>query len=120
MTRRLPTRIGAVAVATAVALALPTATIVATVDDLHRRRDDRDEHGGRHEVCSGAQWVNNADILAQYNSFHPNAAGYSGGYQPVVKASLGLGSGGGKGGKGKVTTGTVTSTDTQRGKVNVG
>lgn len=73
-----------------------------------------------HEVCSGAQWVNNADILAQYNSFHPNAAGYSGGYQPVVKASLGLGSGGGKGGKGKVTTGTVTSTDTQRGKVNVG
>ena len=73
-----------------------------------------------HAVCDSAPWIDNVDILRQYNSFHPNATGQASGYSPTVKAALGLGgkTGGGKG-KPKVTTGATTSTDTQRGQVRV-
>lgn len=72
-----------------------------------------------HAVCDRSAWVNNVSIFAQYNSFHPNATGYASGYQPGVKASLGLG-GATSTGTAQVTTGGTTSTDTQRGKVSVG
>ena len=73
-----------------------------------------------HAGCDSAPWINNVDILRQYNSFHPNGTGQASGYSPTVKAALGLGgkTGGGTG-KPKVTTGATTSTDTQRGQVRV-
>ena len=70
-----------------------------------------------HAVCDAVPWINNVNILAQYNSFHPNATGYASGYQPSVRSSLGLG--GAVTTTATVTTGGTTSSNTKRGEVRV-
>ncbi|WP_299530106.1 SGNH/GDSL hydrolase family protein [uncultured Streptomyces sp.] len=43
-----------------------------------------DEFTG-HELCSGDAWLNSV-TLPIYNSYHPKAAGYSGGYLPAFRS----------------------------------
>ncbi|MFF7359962.1 GDSL-type esterase/lipase family protein [Streptomyces sp. NPDC008125] len=45
-----------------------------------------DEFTG-HELCSGDAWLNSV-TLPVYNSYHPKAAGQSGGYLPAFKSAL--------------------------------
>ena len=73
---------------------------------------------GGHAVCDSTPWINNVDLLAQYNSFHPNAAGHASGYQPAVRSSLKL-DGNVSVTTTKVTTGGTTSSDTKRGLVRI-
>lgn len=44
-----------------------------------------DEFTG-HELCSGAAWLNSV-TLPVYNSYHPKAAGQSGGYLPAFRSA---------------------------------
>ncbi|PZH12417.1 lipase [Streptomyces sp. NTH33] len=44
--------------------------------------DVRSTFGG-HEICSGNSWLHSVDWLNIGNSYHPTAAGQSGGYLPV-------------------------------------
>ncbi|WP_112469822.1 SGNH/GDSL hydrolase family protein [Streptomyces triticisoli] len=44
--------------------------------------DVRSTFGG-HEICSGSSWLHSVDWLNIGNSYHPTAAGQSGGYLPV-------------------------------------
>ncbi|MFD7703047.1 SGNH/GDSL hydrolase family protein [Streptomyces caelestis] len=39
-----------------------------------------------HEICSGSSWLHSVDWLNIGNSYHPTAAGQSGGYLPVLDA----------------------------------
>ncbi|CAL9593465.1 SGNH/GDSL hydrolase family protein [Streptomyces pilosus] len=39
-----------------------------------------------HEICSGNSWLHSVDWLNIGNSYHPKAAGQSGGYLPVLEA----------------------------------
>ncbi|MEZ3182046.1 SGNH/GDSL hydrolase family protein [Streptomyces pimonensis] len=39
-----------------------------------------------HEICSGNSWLHSVDWLNIGNSYHPTAAGQSGGYLPVLDA----------------------------------
>ncbi len=39
-----------------------------------------------HEICSGNSWLHSVDWLNIGNSYHPKAAGQSGGYLPVLDA----------------------------------
>jgi lysophospholipase L1-like esterase len=72
-----------------------------------------------HAVCDGVPWVHNAQLSAQYESFHPNADGYRYGYTPTVSTSLGISTTKPIKGKPTVTTGGQNSTDTTRGEVKV-
>ncbi|MGX4693100.1 SGNH/GDSL hydrolase family protein [Streptomyces sp. JNUCC 63] len=45
--------------------------------------DVRSTFGG-HEICSGSSWLHSVDWLNIGNSYHPTAAGQSGGYLPVL------------------------------------
>ncbi|MEE1940715.1 SGNH/GDSL hydrolase family protein [Streptomyces sp. TRM 70361] len=38
-----------------------------------------------HEICSGDSWLHSVDWLNITNSYHPKAAGQSGGYYPVLE-----------------------------------
>lgn len=40
-----------------------------------------------HEICSGASWLHSLNLLSITDSYHPTAAGYSGGYLPVLNAN---------------------------------
>ncbi|MFF8033440.1 MULTISPECIES: SGNH/GDSL hydrolase family protein [unclassified Streptomyces] len=40
-----------------------------------------------HEICSGDSWLHSVDWLNIGNSYHPKAAGQSGGYLPVLDAA---------------------------------
>ncbi|MEU7474139.1 SGNH/GDSL hydrolase family protein [Streptomyces sp. NPDC044984] len=40
-----------------------------------------------HEICSGSSWLHSMDWLNIGNSYHPTAAGQSGGYLPVLDAA---------------------------------
>jgi hypothetical protein len=40
-----------------------------------------------HEICSGSSWLHSVDWLNIGNSYHPTAAGQSGGYLPVLDAA---------------------------------
>ncbi|GGV41985.1 SGNH/GDSL hydrolase family protein [Streptomyces griseoflavus] len=40
-----------------------------------------------HEICSGNSWLHSVDWLNIGNSYHPKAAGQSGGYLPVLDAA---------------------------------
>lgn len=71
-----------------------------------------------HEVCSRSPWIRNAQLFSQYESFHPNATGYSSGYKPVVTTALGA-TATTTTTTVKVKTGGTTSTDTTRGTVKV-
>jgi len=72
-----------------------------------------------HAVCDAVPWIHNAELFAQYESFHPNADGYRYGYTPKVSTSLGISTTKPIKGKPTVTTGGQNSTDTTRGEVKV-
>lgn len=38
-----------------------------------------------HEICSGASWLHSVNWLNMTESYHPTAAGQSGGYLPVLR-----------------------------------
>jgi lysophospholipase L1-like esterase len=40
-----------------------------------------------HGICSRSPWVNSLSVLRPADSFHPNAAGYAGGYLPALAAA---------------------------------
>ncbi|MEW2072739.1 SGNH/GDSL hydrolase family protein [Streptomyces sp. NPDC017966] len=40
-----------------------------------------------HEICSGSSWLHSVDWFNIGNSYHPTAAGQSGGYLPVLDAA---------------------------------
>ncbi|MEU3097989.1 SGNH/GDSL hydrolase family protein [Streptomyces sp. NPDC006967] len=40
-----------------------------------------------HEICSGSSWLHSVDWLNIGNSYHPKAAGQSGGYLPALNAA---------------------------------
>ena len=40
-----------------------------------------------HEICSSDSWLHSVDWLNIGNSYHPKAAGQSGGYLPVLDAA---------------------------------
>ncbi|MFE5853681.1 SGNH/GDSL hydrolase family protein [Streptomyces sp. NPDC056500] len=40
-----------------------------------------------HEICSGASWLHSVNLLNLTDSYHPTAAGQSGGYLPVLNAN---------------------------------
>jgi hypothetical protein len=40
-----------------------------------------------HEICSGSSWLHSVDWLNIGQSYHPKAAGQSGGYLPVLNAN---------------------------------
>ncbi|MCM2390292.1 SGNH/GDSL hydrolase family protein [Streptomyces albipurpureus] len=40
-----------------------------------------------HEICSGASWLHSLNLLSIGDSYHPTAAGQSGGYLPVLNAN---------------------------------
>ena len=69
-----------------------------------------------HAVCDRSAWILNASLFKSYESFHPNATGYSSGYKPTVTTVLAPVK---SGSAMKVTTGGVTSSDTTRGNVKV-
>lgn len=71
-----------------------------------------------HELCTSTPWVNNVKIFSQYESFHPNASGYSGGYKPPVATALAVASTGATA-PASVRVGGTTSSDTSRGTVKV-
>ena len=48
--------------------------------------DVRSAFGG-HEICDSNSWLNSVDWLDLGVSYHPTAAGQSGGYEPVFRAS---------------------------------
>jgi hypothetical protein len=37
-----------------------------------------------HEICSGSSWLHSLNLLNITESYHPTAAGHSGGYLPVL------------------------------------
>ncbi|MQY10433.1 Lipase 1 [Streptomyces sp. RB5] len=39
-----------------------------------------------HEICSGSSWLHSLEIFNIGESYHPTAAGYSGGYYPVLES----------------------------------
>jgi lysophospholipase L1-like esterase len=39
-----------------------------------------------HEICSGSSWLHSVDWLSIGDSYHPTAAGHSGGYLPVLNS----------------------------------
>lgn len=39
-----------------------------------------------HEICSGSSWLHSVNWLNIGESYHPKAAGQSGGYLPVLKS----------------------------------
>ncbi|MFZ4141604.1 SGNH/GDSL hydrolase family protein [Streptomyces griseoincarnatus] len=41
-----------------------------------------------HEICSGNSWLHSVDWLNIGNSYHPKAAGQSGGYLPVLTSAV--------------------------------
>ncbi|MFF6812738.1 SGNH/GDSL hydrolase family protein [Streptomyces sp. NPDC012403] len=41
-----------------------------------------------HEICSGSSWLHSVDWFNIGNSYHPTAAGQSGGYLPVLDAAV--------------------------------
>jgi lysophospholipase L1-like esterase len=41
-----------------------------------------------HELCDSTEWLKSVDWLNLGDSYHPNAAGQSGGYYPVLNANL--------------------------------
>ncbi|GAA0798138.1 SGNH/GDSL hydrolase family protein [Spirilliplanes yamanashiensis] len=49
--------------------------------------DVRDTFAG-HGICARTPWVNPVNVLNPVASFHPNAAGYRGGYLPALSAAL--------------------------------
>ena len=42
-----------------------------------------------HAVCSSSPWLNGLDLLSTGESYHPNRAGHSSGYVPLVRAITG-------------------------------
>lgn len=40
-----------------------------------------------HELCSGDSWLHSVDLFNLSNSYHPKAAGHSGGYLPVFTSA---------------------------------
>lgn len=72
-----------------------------------------------HAVCDSTPWVRNAQLFNQYESFHPNATGYTSGYTPQVSSSIGLTTSTTTTGTPTFTTGGQTSSDTTRGTVRV-
>jgi lysophospholipase L1-like esterase len=42
-----------------------------------------------HAVCSGTAWLNGLNIFNTSESYHPNSAGHSSGYTPLVRAITG-------------------------------
>ncbi|QNP73581.1 SGNH/GDSL hydrolase family protein [Streptomyces roseirectus] len=40
-----------------------------------------------HEICSGNSWLHSLELLSLSDSYHPTAAGQSGGYLPVLNAN---------------------------------
>lgn len=69
-----------------------------------------------HAVCDSTPWINNVKVFSMYESYHPNAAGYSQGYTPPVRGTLQPTA---SGARMTVTTGGVTSSDTRRGTLKV-
>ncbi len=69
-----------------------------------------------HAVCDRSAWILNASLFKSYESFHPNATGYSSGYKPVVATAMAPVT---TGTSMTVTTGGVTSSDTARGNVKI-
>ena len=41
-----------------------------------------------HEICDSTSWLHSVDLLDLGDSYHPTASGQSGGYYPVLNASL--------------------------------
>ncbi len=69
-----------------------------------------------HAVCDTVPWINNYDAAHLNDAFHPNAAGFAGGYEPAVASVVNVKKGGSAM---SVTTGGVTSSDTTRGQVRI-
>lgn len=42
-----------------------------------------------HAICSGSAWLNGLNIFSIGESFHPNRAGHSSGYTPMVRSVIG-------------------------------
>jgi lysophospholipase L1-like esterase len=42
-----------------------------------------------HEVCTSSPWLNGLDLASTGESYHPNRAGHSSGYLPLVRAIVG-------------------------------
>jgi lysophospholipase L1-like esterase len=42
-----------------------------------------------HAICSGSAWLNGLNIFSIGESFHPNRAGHSSGYTPLVRSVIG-------------------------------
>ena len=40
-----------------------------------------------HEICSGSAWLHSLNLLNIGESYHPTAAGQSGGYLPVLNSA---------------------------------
>ncbi len=69
-----------------------------------------------HAACDTVPWINAFDAAHLNDAYHPNAAGYAGGYEPAVAGVLDVKKGGGPM---SVTTGGITSSDTTRGQVRI-
>jgi hypothetical protein len=41
-----------------------------------------------HEICSGSAWLHRVNLLSIGESYHPTAAGQSGGYLPAVTSAV--------------------------------
>jgi lysophospholipase L1-like esterase len=51
--------------------------------------DVRSAFGGGHEICDGSSWLHSVDWTDIDQSYHPTAAGQSGGYLPAFTAAAG-------------------------------
>ncbi|WNF26234.1 SGNH/GDSL hydrolase family protein [Streptomyces sp. C11-1] len=66
---------------------LNTATAKRAADHGFTFGDVRPTFTG-HEICSGNSWLHSVNWLNIGESYHPTAAGQSGGYLPVLKSAL--------------------------------
>lgn len=50
---------------------------------------DARPHFAGHGICADRPWINDASLLNQGNSYHPNKSGYRSGYLPALEALTG-------------------------------
>ncbi|MCX5058220.1 SGNH/GDSL hydrolase family protein [Streptomyces sp. NBC_00201] len=65
---------------------LDTATAKVAADHGFTFGDVRTTFTG-HEICSGSSWLHSVELLNIGESYHPTAAGQSGGYLPVMTSA---------------------------------
>ncbi|MGH8959630.1 MAG: SGNH/GDSL hydrolase family protein [Jatrophihabitantaceae bacterium] len=65
--------------------------VIASAASRHGFRfgDVRSSFGNGHEICDGSSWLHSVDWSNIVQSYHPTAAGQSGGYLPAFTAQAG-------------------------------